>query len=78
MNILNNDTAVARGIRTAIQAAAGFIIGLFTTIWAVPGVPDAIYQYLTGNAVKLAIAVGIPAGVVALVWNLLRKDVKNV
>lgn len=71
------DSAFSRGIRTSLQAASGFILGLFTTIWAVPGVPVAVMHYLTNNALALAVAFGISSGVIAFVWNLLRKDVPN-
>lgn len=75
---MTNDSALARGIRTAIQAFLGFLVGLFATIWAVPGVPAATLGYLQSNSLQLAIYFGIPAGVVAFAWNVLRKDVPNV
>lgn len=70
---LNQDTAVMRAVRTLIQSLAGLALA----IWAVPGVPQVVHNYLTSNLVTVAIAVGLPAGLVALVWNLFRKDVPN-
>lgn len=75
---MNNDSALARGIRTALQAFIGFLVGLLTTVWAVPGVPAAVLAYLQSNSLQLALAFGIPAGIVGFVWNVLRKDVPNV
>lgn len=75
---LNSDTAVMRGVRTAIQAVIGFTVGLVGVVWAVPGVPQAVQTYVGDNAVTLALAVGVPAGVAGFVWNLFRKNVKNV
>lgn len=75
---MSNDSALARGIRTGIQAFIGFLIGLLTTVWAVPGVPEAVLAYLHSNALQLALAFGVPAGIVGFAWNVLRKDVPNV
>lgn len=74
---MNNDSALVRGIRTAIQAIVGFGVGLAGTVWAVPGVPGAVHTYLVGHALAAALAIGIPAGVAGFVWNALRKDVPN-
>lgn len=76
MNI-NKDTAVMRGVRTAIQSLIGFVVGLIGVVWAVPGVPEAVSNYAGSHAVQLALAVGIPSGVAGFVWNWFRKDVKN-
>lgn len=82
MNINNNDSAVGRGIRTAIQALGGFIIGLAIAIWQVPGVADVVKLYVSQHFVELVIAFGIPSavgsGVLGFLWNFFRKDVPNV
>lgn len=75
---LNSDTAVMRGVRTGLQAIIGLLAGLVAVVWAVPGVPQAVQTYLGNNVVQLALGVGIPAGIAGFIWNLLRKDVKNV
>lgn len=75
---LNKDTAVMRGVRTAIQAIVGFVMGLIGVVWAVPGVPQAVSSYVGSHGIQLALAVGIPAGLVSFIWNWFRKDVKNV
>lgn len=80
MNVLNNDTAPGRGIRTAIQAVIGFVTGLLVAVWAVPGVPDAIYSYVTQSLPNFLLLVGLPAGitgVVSYLWSVARKDVPN-
>ena len=74
---MNQDTALMRGVRTAIQAFIGVVVGLFTTIWSVPGVSEATVHYLGENALPLALAFGIPAGIASFIWNYLRKDVPN-
>lgn len=76
--LLKNDSAVWRGIRTGVQAVFGFLLGLVATVWAVPGVPEAVTNYLNGHIVELLVAFGFSTGLAAFVWNLLRKDVKNV
>lgn len=75
---LSKDSALARGIRTAVQAAVGFFIGLIVVVWNVPGVPSAVVNYLAENAFPFALALGLPAGLVSFVWNVLRKDVPNI
>ena len=78
---INQDTALMRGVRTAIQAMLGFVVGLVGAVWAVPGVPEAVHNYISQNAGAMALSVGLPAavasGLVAFGWNALRKDVKN-
>lgn len=83
-SILNKDTAVWRGVRTAIQSVPGFITGLFTVVWAVPGVQEAVSDYLSDNLPGLialffvgVLPASVIAGVIAFVWNARRKDVKT-
>lgn len=76
--LLKGDTALWRGVRTAVQAVIGFVTGLFAVVWAVPGVPEAVHSYVGGHIVQLAVAFGVSSGVAAFVWNALRKDVKTV
>jgi hypothetical protein len=72
---MNQDNAVVRGIRTAIQAIIGAFVGLVLVVWAVPGVPEAVGNYLLDNFIPVALAVGIPSGLAGFIWNALRKDV---
>ncbi len=74
-NLPSQDSAVGRALKTAVQAAAGFVIGLIITVWAVPGVPDAVADYVQKNIGQALLLVGVPAGLTSLVWNLLRKNV---
>jgi hypothetical protein len=62
-----------KGLRTAIQSMVGVVVGLAVVVWAVPGVPEAVIQYLTENAIQVALVVGIPSGVVAWLQNTLGK-----
>lgn len=75
--LLKGDTAVWRGVRTAVQAVIGFVTGLVAVVWAVPGVPQAVNNYLSGHVVQLAVGFGLSSGVAAFIWNALRKDVKT-
>ncbi len=71
------DSATGRGIKTALQAVVGSLVGLVVTVWAVPGVPEAVFDYVQKNLVQILLMVGIPSGVASFVWNYFRKDVKN-
>lgn len=78
--MLNSDTAKGRGVRTAVQALIGFVAGLIAAVWAVPGVAEAVFDYVTDNLVNVLVLVGLPSaftGVVSWLWNVARKDVKN-
>lgn len=80
MKLLNSDSAKGRGVRTFIQAVLGFIIGLVAAVWAVPGVSDAAFKYVTENLTNFLVLIGFPTvatGVVSWIWNVVRKDVKN-
>lgn len=70
---ISKDGAIARALRTVAQ----FVIGLFVVVWDVPGVPDAVSNYVSGHFFELALVIGVPVGVVTYVWGLLRKDVPN-
>jgi hypothetical protein len=60
---------LVKGIRTALQAIAGVVIGYLVFIWAVPGVPAATINFASTHILPLLIAAGVPSGVVAFVWN---------
>lgn len=70
-------TPLVKGIRTAIQAIVGLIVGYIFFIWAVPGVPAATIQYISTNLVPLLVSVGIPSGLVAFVWNYFEQRIAN-
>ena len=71
----------AKAKRTSLQAfigaVAAFFIGLATVVWAVPGVPEAVTNYLIQQALPLALGLGIPSGAVAGVvayWQNKRSE----
>jgi hypothetical protein len=66
-------TPLNKGIRTALQAIVGALVGLVVVVWAVPGVPEAVIDYATTNLVPLLLAIGIPSGIVAWLQNRLGK-----
>lgn len=75
------DSATGRGLKTGVQAFLGvafvFATGLIGVIKGVPGCSEAIGTFLQQNAIQYAALLGIPAGLVSFIWNILRKDVKN-
>jgi hypothetical protein len=77
MRLPERDSATGKGIATAIQAMLGFIVGLILVIWAVPGVPEAVTDYVTNNLAQVLLTVGIPSGLVGFLSNYPRKDVEN-
>ncbi len=65
---VKRDSALARSARTLIQAT----IGLFVAVWAVPGVPEVVQNYVSNNLIPSVLGVGGIAAVAAFVWNKLR------
>ena len=70
---IDKNTPAGKGIRTGFQAIAGVVVGLFTTVWAVPGVPEVIIEYLQKNWLGVALAFGLPSGLLAWVQNTFNK-----
>lgn len=70
---ISKNTPAGKGIRTAFQAMAGFVLGLVAYVWAVPGVPEAVVSYLSQNWLPMLLVAGVPAGAVAWVQNLIEK-----
>lgn len=77
MKLPTQDSATGRAIKTAVWSISGFVIGLFVTVWAVPGVPNAVVQYAQQNWAQIALTIGIPSGVASFIFNYLRPTVKN-
>ncbi len=70
---MDKNTPVAKGVRTALQAVVGVVIGLVAVVWAVPGVPEAVISYLQDNLVQVLLLVGLPSGFVSYLQNKLGK-----
>lgn len=66
-------TPLNKGIRTGFQAVVGALVGLILAVWAVPGVPEVVVNYLQDNAIQLLLIIGIPSGIVAFVQNKLGR-----
>lgn len=81
LNLPSQDSATGRGLKTFVQALIGFVVGLFITVWAVPGVPEAVGNYVQANIGEVLLTIGLPiavsTGLVSLVWNIFRKKVPN-
>lgn len=70
---MNKNEPSVKGIRTALQAIVGSLIGLIVVVWAVPGVPEAVIEYAKTNWLPLLLAIGIPSGLVSWIQNKLGK-----
>lgn len=81
MRLPDQDSSTGRAVKTAIQAVGGFIIGLIVVVWGVPGVPEAVIEYVRNNVFQIMITLGLPtiigSGGLSFVWNMLRKNIPN-
>lgn len=76
------DSAIGRGLNTALQGFLGALVliatGIIGAILQTTGCADAVVTSLTDSAIQIAATFGVSAGVVSLVSNMfLRKDVNN-
>lgn len=73
-------TPVQRGVRTALQTVGGTIVAYFTGLLALPAVREYTQNFVhtQGMAALLVVlaSLGIGAGVVAFVQNLLETKAK--
>jgi len=60
MNLLTNNAAEYKAVRTSLQAFAAFVGGLIYVIWHTPGVPHNVAQYLAPYETSLFLWLGIP------------------
>lgn len=76
-----NDTATINSVRVALKALVGFVIGLAVTIAGVPGVSDAVMNYIRDNWVQVALTFGIPSavstGLINLIFDWRKKGLDN-
>lgn len=82
MELPKQDSATGRGLKTAAQTGIGTVIvtalvSLVVAIWQVPGVPEVVIKWAQDNVILLATTFGTSSGVVAFIWNVLRKNVPN-
>ena len=70
---MNKNEPSVKGIRTALQAVVGSLIGLVVVVWAVPGVPEAVIEYAKTNWLPILLSIGIPSGLVSWIQNKLGK-----
>lgn len=66
-------TPLVKGVRTGIQAMVGAVIGLIAVVWAVPGVPEAVINYMQSYWLPILLSIGVPSGFVAWLQNRLGK-----
>lgn len=74
---MNKSTPQAKGIRTGLQAIAGFVVGLFAVVWAVPGVPEVVSQYLLDNWLMVVASFGISTGIFAGIASWLQNRLED-
>lgn len=75
--VTTTQSPLVKGIRTAIQAIIGILVGYVVFIWAVPGVPAATIQYVSSNIVPLLVTAGLPSGLVAFAWNYIEQRIQK-
>lgn len=70
-------TPEGKGFRTFYQAVAGVAVAFFAGLWDVPGVPEFAVNFAKSEGLSLlfflAIAVGVPAGLVSFFQNKVGK-----
>ena len=74
------NTATRNSIEVALKALVGFVSGLVVVIWAVPGVQEAVVDYVTKNWMQVALAVGIPSAFTGLInfwFDWQKKGMRN-
>lgn len=60
MNLLTNNTASYKGVRTSLQAFAAFVVGLILVIWNTPGVPQNVTNYIRPYEMSFLLWLGVP------------------
>lgn len=46
MNLLTNNTAIYKALRTFVQAFSAFAVGLILVVWNTPNVPQNVFNYI--------------------------------
>lgn len=70
---MDSKTPTQKGVRTGFQSVVGAVIGLLVVVWGVPGVPEAVVEYLKANWLPVLVTIGVPSGFVAYLQNRLGK-----
>jgi hypothetical protein len=73
------NSATGRGLITIGQALITFLVGLILAVWKVPGVPQAVINFVLHNSLSLLLSFGISSsigvGLVSFLWNFIfRKN----
>ncbi len=83
MRLPTKDSLTYKGLVTSAQAFLGALVvfgtGLLGVIHGVPGCYEAIISFLQANAIQYAVALGVPAGIASIIWNLIlrRNELKT-
>lgn len=74
---MNKNTPRAKGVRTFLQSIPGFVIGLVVTVWAVPGVPEAVKTYVLDNGVELLLILGLTSALSTGIISFFQNKVED-
>jgi small basic protein len=78
MYMEQKNTPQSKGIRTALQAVVGSLIGLVLAVWAVPDVPQTVQNYISDHWLPLlvggALSIGIPSGLLSFFQNKVEDE----
>ena len=80
MRLPEKNTATRNSVEVALKALAGFVSGLVVVVWTVPGVQEAVLDYVQNNWMQVALAVGIPSaftGLINFYFDWQKKDMRN-
>lgn len=80
--LATSDHSLAKGVVTGAKFAVGtlvtFVVGLVLVVLHVPGVPEAIVQYVGANLPGVVLGVALPAAFTHVVLDSIDKKLKSV
>lgn len=80
LRLPEKDTATRNSIEVAFKALFGFVSGLAVVVWAVPGVEEAVWDYVNNNWMQVIAVIGVPSlftGLVNFYFDFRKKEMEN-
>ncbi len=80
MRFPEKNTATTNSLEVALKALVGFVSGLVVVIWAVPGVQEAVLDYVSNHWMEVVAIVGVPSvftGLINLAMDWRKKGIRN-
>ena len=80
LRLPEKNTATRNSIEVALKALLGFASGLIVVVWTVPGVQDAVSNYVRDNWMQVGAVVGVPSvftGLINFFFDWRKKGVRN-